>query len=432
VTPTGFLDGMADLQMNVVRATDPERYLASDQLIWFSEPGSEPTEIQLRGVPADQRFAVEIPDAEVDPATYPGIYGVRPMQLSVPDGAGGGRLVPVGGLTWVGVHPDHRRRGLLTAMMRHHFEQTRSEGVHLSALHASEPAIYGRHGYGLASIEYTVEVGSGTTFTAPDLEAEASGITTRFARLDEPGMAERRRRCDLALAPGTMGSIVGAEDFYEMMSHISPEEARGNEPARVLFAVADGQDVGYVPFRRTHKWPNSRPAAEVEVRPMSGTPAARLALWRRLVDLDLAGTIKAYNISQDDPLLSWVQGPRGISDVRPYDSLWVRLVDLPEALAARGYEDSCDVVAEVTDTAAPWNAGRWRIRIADGAADVTRVTDDAEVALPSAALGAAYLGGANLAAMLRGGVISEQRPGAVRDLWRAFRTDVPPYSARGF
>jgi predicted acetyltransferase len=423
---------MADLEMNVVRADDPERYLASDQLIWFAEPGSESTEIQLRGVPQDQRFAVEIPGAEVDPATYPGIYGVRPMQLSVPDGSGGGALVPVAGLTWVGVHPDHRRRGLLTAMMRHHFEQTRSEGVHLSALHASEPGIYGRHGYGLASIEYTVEVGSGTTFTAPHLEDEVAAITTRYARVDDPGMAERRRRCDLALAPESMGTIIGADDFYQMMSHISPEESRGNEPTRVLFAVRDGHDVGYVPFRRTHKWPNSRPAAEVEVRPMSGTPAARLALWRRLVELDLAGTIKAYNISSDDPLFSWVQGPRGISDVRPYDSLWVRLVDLPLALAARGYEDSCDVVAEVTDTAAPWNAGRWRIRIADGAAEATPSTDDAEVTLSSAALAAAYLGGANLAAMLRGGVISEHRPGAVRELWRAFRTDVPPYSARGF
>ena len=63
------------------------------------------------GVPADQRFAAEVVGSDVDPGTYPGIYGVRPMQLSVPDGAGAGRTVPVAGLTWVGVHPDHRRRG---------------------------------------------------------------------------------------------------------------------------------------------------------------------------------------------------------------------------------------------------------------------------------------------------------------------------------
>ena len=165
---------------------------------------------------------------------------------------------------------------------------------------------------------------------------------------------------------------------------------------------------------------------------MSGGPATRLALARRLVDLDLSGEVKAHGISEFDPLLSWVQGPRGLGDVRPFDSLWVRLVDLPEALALRGYEADCDVVVEVTDQAAPWNAGRWRIRVAAGAAEVTRTDADAEVSLPVAALGAAYLGGTSLAALHRAGVIAEQRPGAVRELWRAFRTDLGPYAARGF
>src|SRR5919197_6316592 len=170
-------------EIRVDRAADAERYLASDKLVWFDTPGTEPVDLQLRGVPADQRFAAEVVGAEVDPSTYPGIYGVRPMELSVPDGAGAGRVVPVAGLTWVGVHPDHRRKGLLTSMLRHHFEQTRREGGHLSALHASEPAIYGRHGYGLASLEHQVELGRGTTFTAPHLEDEVAGITTRLATI---------------------------------------------------------------------------------------------------------------------------------------------------------------------------------------------------------------------------------------------------------
>ena len=131
-------------------------------------------------------------------------------------------------------------------------------------------------------------------------------------------------------------------------------------------------------------------------------------------------------------MLSWVQGPRGLGDVKPFDSLWVRLVDLPEALAARGYEADCDVVVEVADEPAPWNAGRWRIRVKDGAGEATGTDDDAEVSLPVAALGAAYLGGANLAEMHRAGVVAEHRAGAARELWRAFRTDVGPYAARGF
>ena len=422
---------MADpLEIRVERATDAERYLATDKVVWFNNAERESIELELGFLPEDQRFAAEVVGS--DPGTYPGIYGVLPMQLSVPDGGGAGRAVPVAGLTAVGVHPDHRRRGLLTAMMRHHFEQTRREGLHLSALHASEPGIYGRHGYGLASLELEVEVGRGTDFTAPHLDGATAAISTRIATTTDQGMTERRRRVDLDLMSQCVGTIVGEDDFYAELNRLSPAGEREGEAPRILFAMHDGRDVGYVVFRRTHKWPNSRPAAEVDVRQISGAPAGRLALLRRVVDLDLAGTIKLHGVAESDPLLSWVQGPRGLGDVRPFDSLWVRLVDLPESLALRGYEADCDVVVDVSDEPAPWNAGRWRIRVKEGTADVTRTDDDAEVSLPVAALGAAYLGGANLVALHRAGVIAEHRPGAAGELWRAFRTDVGPYAARGF
>jgi hypothetical protein len=68
----------------------------------------------------------------------------------------------------------------------------------------------------------------------------------------------------------------------------------------------------------------------------------------------------------------------------------------------------------------------------DGVCVATATDDDAQVALPVAALGAAYLGGKHLAELHRAGVIAEHDPGAVRELSRAFRTDVGPYAARGF
>jgi predicted acetyltransferase len=200
----------------------------------------------------------------------------------------------------------------------------------------------------------------------------------------------------------------------------------------MFIAVQEGREVGYAMFKRKHKWPNSRPAAEVNVTTLSGGAAARLALMRRVTDLDLSGPVTVYGIGSTDPVLSWVQGPRGLGDVKSFDSLWVRLVDLPEAVAARGYEGECDVVVEVADEQAPWNAGRWRIRVKDGVGEAAATDDEAEVALPVSALGAAYLGAGNLAELHRAGVIAEHRPGAVRELWQAFRTDVGPYAARGF
>jgi predicted acetyltransferase len=419
-------------EIRVERARDAGRFLASDRLVWFEGASLDSHEVQLRAVPEDQRFAAEVVGSDVDPTTYPGIYGVRPMHLSVPDGRGGGHAVPVAGLTWVGVHPDHRRRGLLTAMLEHHIAQTRHEGRHLSALHASEPGIYGRHGYGLASLQLEVEAGRGTTFTAPHLEDDVARVTTRLGTIDDPGMGERRRRIDLDVMATNVGTIVGNAAFYDELSHIPAEEVRDSEPPRILIAVKDGRDIGYVVFKRKHKWPNSRPSAKVSVYSLSGGPVARLALLRRVTDLDLSGSVTIYGVGGADPLLSWVQGPRGLGDVKTFDSLWLRLVDLPAALAARGYQSDCDLVVEVADTQAPWNAGRWRIRVKDGTGEVTATDDAPEIELPVSALGAAYLGSANLTEMLRAGVIAEHRPGAAAELWHAFRTDAGPYAAYGF
>lgn len=420
---------MTDNRIRVARASDPGRYLRTDQTVWFAEVAPVPAEEQLVGLPEELRFAAEVDGA--DPRTYPGIYGVFPLTLVAPGPDGEARPLPCAGLTWVGVHPDHRRQGLLSAMLRHHFEHVHEEpGTHVSALHASEPAIYGRHGYGLASLELEVRLARGATLTAPGLEEAAAGVTTELATITDPGMPRRLRECHLAHA--AVGSVVGAEGYYERVCREWPEELRGKESWRVLFARRDGRDVGLAAFRRTAKWEKSRPAGEIEVWAVVGEPAAQLALLRRLVDFDLIGSVKVGTVGVDDPLLLWAGGPRATSDVATYDSLWVRLVDLAEALQQRAWNAPCDVLVEVADPSAPWNEGTWRIHAADGTATVERTTAEADVRLRTEALGGAYLGGGNLLALQRAGLVAERRPGAVVELWRALRTDVTPSAAIGF
>jgi len=332
----------------------------------------------------------------------------------------------------VAVHPDHRRKGVLSAMMRHHFEQVHEEeGTHVSALHASEPAIYGRQGYGLASQELEVSLGRGTTLDAPGLEAAAGAVTTHLASVSDPGMPKRMRECHLGCAG--LGSVVGEAGYYHRICDQPPEQLRDKESWRVLLARRDGVDVGFAMFRRTQKWERARPEGELLVWAMVGDPAAQLALMRRLVDFDLIGTVKVSTVGADDPLLLWAGGPRATADVATYDSLWVRLVDLPEALQARTWNAPCDVVVEVADTTAPWNDGSWRIRADDaGDATVERTTAESDVRLRVEALGGAYLGGGNLVALQRAGLVAERRKGGVAELWRAMRTEVLPTAAFGF
>ncbi len=410
--------------IEVVPTDDAARFLATDRLVWFDESLAAPAEDQLVALPADQRFAALREGA--DPTTYPGVYGVYPLELAVPGEDDEPRLLPCAGLTWVGVHPDHRRRGVLTAMIRHHLERVHeTPGTSISALHASEPAIYGRYGYGLASLELTTTLSRGTTLTAPGLEDAASAVTTQVGTVTDAGVPQRMRDCHRATVE--TGAVVGAVGYYEQLCQQFPERTRDREPWRVLFARRDGRDVGFAMFRREQKWVDSRPAGRLEAFAVIGEPAARLALLRRLVDFDLVATVSVRTVGLDDPLLHWAGGPRATAGVATYDSLWVRLVDLPEALIARAWNAACDVVVDVADTHAPWNEGRWRIHAdASGAAEVERTTADADLRLTADALGSAYLGGGNLAVLARTGHLTEARPGAARDLWRALRTDAAP------
>ena len=99
-----------------------------------------------------------------------------------------------------------------------------------------------------------------------------------------------------------------------------------------------------------------------------------------------------------------------------FDSLWLRLVRLGEALAARRYAAPVDLVLEVTDARCPWNAGRWRLAGDESGATCTRSSDPAGLRLDTTALAGAYLGDPVRAGRAAAGLIDEQRPGALRRL----------------
>ncbi|KRE95203.1 hypothetical protein ASG76_05900 [Nocardioides sp. Soil774] len=413
------------MSIDVRPSTDAGKYLATDHLVWFGEVSDNDAEAMRLGLPEDQRFVADLPDGPEH--LHAGIYGVRPMELALP----GGALVPVAGLTWVGVHPDSRRQGVLSAMMRDHLARTRDAGTALSALHASEPGIYGRFGYGMAALHLQVSLGRGTTFTAPHLEEEARALTTQLVDMAAPGVTERMRACQLACASERPGTIVGSPGFFSLMAFEPAEALRDKEPRRVLFARRGGVDVGYVGLRREHKWEQARPSGTVTAGMVTGSPAARLALARRLVDVDLMGSTKLESIAVDDPLVDWVGGPRGTGELHTWDSTWVRLVDLGAAWSQRGYEHDCDVVVEVEDRHAPWNAGRWRLTASAGSGAAVRTDDAADVGLDVAVLGSGFLGH-SIGGRLRAGLVREYRRGAYAELAGAMRTLVEPEPSIGF
>jgi predicted acetyltransferase len=212
-----------------------------------------------------------------------------------------------------------------------------------------------------------------------------------------------------------------------------PLTRQGHEPSQVLLAHVDGRETGYAVFSREHKWKDNKPKGLVTVSELAAAdPATLLALARRLVDFDLTATITIGGRGADDPLMWWAGGPRAVG-ISGSDSLWLRLIDVGAALAARGYSGACDVVLDVVDPVCSWNQHAWRLTVdRDGMATCVPTANDADVRLPVQVLGAAYLGSRSIASQAHQGLVTELTAGTVRLLSRAMSRDREPVGAVEF
>lgn len=368
-------------------------------------------------LPWSRAGGVEAADGELV-----GMYAAYPYRAFPVPGA----RIPVAGLTWVGVHPGHRRRGILRAMMDRHFAQAHDAGEAVAALFAAEPGIYGRFGYGLAARDLRLTVPRGAALRdVPGAEAmrvrlerldpERHGpvLHAVHSAVDRPGWATRETE-------GALAASLADPEFYR----------DGAESLRIaLVEDAEGTPRGYAKFRRKDDWRAEGPRGVVRVREAVAQDAATArALWGVLLDLDLMAAVEVDLLAVDDPLWFLLVDPRA---AKPSigDNLWVRVLDVPVALAQRRYAAPVDVVLEVGDALAPRNTGRWRVVGGPDGAEVTRTDAEADLALDVRELGSAYLGGFTLAALAAAGLVSERRPGSLHPAATAFGWPVAPVSS---
>lgn len=351
--------------------------------------------------------------------------GAFTFRLAVP----GGALVPAAGVTMVSVASTHRRRGLLTSMMRRQLDDVRALGEPIAVLTASEPEIYGRFGYGAATRQMSLSIDTDRTrLSVPEGTDE---VRLRYAREDEA--VDACESVYARLVPGRPGTPAHGPG-WERKSLIDPESSRvGGSALQCLLAERDGELVGYTTYRIKPDWDDAGPKGRIVVSDLAALdPAAYAALWRFLFAIDLTSTVEARNRPTDDAVLHLVSDVRRC-DIRQRDSLHLRLVDVGAALEARTYRGPLDVVFEVEDAFCPWNAGRWRLTAdAKGGASCKRTEDAADLALSVRELGTAYLGGESLGSLALAGRVRELRAGAVAEASSAFLSDVAPWLPRGF
>jgi predicted acetyltransferase len=340
-----------------------------------------------------------------------GTSGAFTYELSLP----GGRSAACGGVTAVSVRADRRRRGLLTRMMVQLLEDSADRGEPLSALFASESPIYGRYGYGAAIPTYELEIDLRHARLRHDGPVRAVRLVSRDEALRSfPALHESLRR-------QRAGVVRRTGPWWERILD-DPEHRRGGAGPRLYALLAER---GFASYRLRNDWTGSAPTGTVEVEDVVATdPEATAALWRFLLDVDLAVRLRTQLRPVDDAILSLLEDPQRAKVTRGMN-LYLRLVDVEAAVAARGAAADGSLVLDLADEFLPRNAGRWRLTTDAGAAGLQRTDEDPALTLDIGAFASAFLGGTRVTQLRLAGQVDGTHEAATR-LDQMLATDVAP------
>lgn len=411
---------MASYEVRPITADEVGDFVECEGVSFGSRVKERHVELAARFLPLERTVAV------VEGVEIVGTASSFELAMTLP----GGSRLPVAAVSDVTVAPTHRRRGLLTSMMRFQLDALHEAGEPLAALYASEAVIYGRFGYGITSqgVRTTVERRRARFAREAEPDTGSVRLVTRGQALESfPGVLTSYQ----ATRPGEIDRR--AFDWPELVG-----EGVDEAEARELFVVAyeDGGSIdGYAVYRVSpfslESGNRGRSVVLEELCALSD--GAHRGLWSFLVGIDLTDEVRAHSLPVDDPL------PLLLADARACertlrDQTWLRVVDVGRALALRRYGAGGGLVLDVVDDFCGWNTGRYRLETdAAGQASVAR-DDGAEPALSLsvAALGAAYLGGTRFRALEAAGRVHEHLPGAIEVADALFAVARAPYCTTHF
>lgn len=320
----------------------------------------------------------------------------------------------------VTVRTTHRRRGVLKRLMTDALTRAHRDGIPLAALTASEATIYGRFGFGIATRRRGVTL---ATLPAPSWHRE---VEPRMALVSPADALTIRDEVFARIHASTRGSHLRPHTYTTFLSGAwdVDKEAPVSGLRVAVHTDAEGAPDGVVSYVMNEA------DESAQVRDLLAVDAeAELALWQFLGSIDLVKKVTWRNLSPTSPLEWALTDPRRVTTTGVEDFTWLRVLDVPAALAARGWEADGSVEFSVTDPMG-FAEGAWRVTVADHTADVTPL-DAAAVRVDVTALASLYMGLVDASTLAVAGLIEGPADG-IDALARLFRTAVPPYSLTGF
>ena len=372
-------------------------------------------------VPADnflERFAAHVPadrlHAAFDNGAIVGSGAAFPFEMSVPGG-----FVRAAGVTLVGVLPTHRRRGVFRAVMQAQLVDVHERGEPIAYLWASDDALYGRFGYGIASFSGTIEVPRDRAAFYREFGSTGVVRLVDVEEAIEPFSTIQRRA-----AARHPGMFVRTPEWWRSRRLADPEWARagGGELKRALLEL-EGRPAAYALYRLHFSAERGIPRGFTNVIEAVGdSPEATRAIWRYVLDIDWMERVRADLLPLDHELFMLLREPRRLH-FNYRDGLWVRLVDIEAALNARTYKTGEPVTVEVADELCEWNAGVWAL----GPEGAAPSTGEPELRFDVSALGSVYLGGFTFGELARAGRVEVLVDGALDRADTLFRADRYPW-----
>jgi predicted acetyltransferase len=397
----------------------------------FLDPTTDDPEDRSRNQRHIRELEVDRAWVAEDRGRFVANAAIASLDLTLPAAPGAlAPVVPFAAVTAVGVHPTHRRRGLLRRLMADMLDDARSRGEAFAGLIASESVIYGRFGFGHATSGTELRIDSReAAMLVPPLPLDIRLVDAAEASKVLPDLFDRQRR--LRAGEPSRSAIQWEERLAD-----APSRRRG---ANALFhAVCDE---GYVSYRVHSDGGLSAERCPLVVEELRGlTPAVEAGLWQFVFDIDLVGDVTAFKRPLDEPLRWRLADQRQLRVTEVIDWLHVRILDVPAALEARGYRREGRLILDVlpptddldgqTDSA----PGRWVLEAGPDGASCRRARsgEEPDLRMLVTDLGAVYLGGFPPSVLAAAGRIEELRPGSLDRADALFATSPAPLTGTGF
>ena len=360
-----------------------------------------------------------------------GTLGMRTLSMRLP----GGHLGPLAALGQGGVMPGHTVQGHSRRMVMQLMTMARERGFALAGGTMAEWPGFGRFGWGPATYARSDEIEARRARFRSDLPLDEGGrcelVSSAVALEHLPALHAASAEAGTNLVPRDAGYWSVVVERLERGESLDVLAAAGGEPAPfyALYRASDGTPEGIAIYRIDPRWKRGLSRTELDlVFFVHASDRAHFGMWRHLLTLAHVEKIHVSHGPVDDALTWLLVDGRRLENVGACDHIWLRLLDVREALRQRGSGllSRTLVLRAVDDQFGETTT--LKLEPGDrGRLEVSTTTSDPDVETNVSTLAALFLGGTALRPLLATRKILHRSDAALQAFTSLFTTTTMPF-----